>query len=67
MYITDDIGNRYDHYSKGGAATIDFVLANGASENGWFLFPPAHPRASYLIFHDDDNGIHTPQIVRQWP
>jgi hypothetical protein len=56
MYLTDDLGNRYDHMDSGGAAASEVTLTNRQPAYGWFLFPPPAPGATHFTFHDDDNG-----------
>ena len=55
MYITDNLGNRYDFTGLGGAAEEDAVILKDQTVEGWFLFPPPQPGAKLFTFHDDDN------------
>jgi len=54
MYITDNLGNRYDHVEIGGAARGDHRMYEGQFVEGWFLFEPAKPGVTSFVFHDDD-------------
>jgi hypothetical protein len=54
MYVTDNLGNRYDHVELGGEAPKDSKFYEGQTIRGWFLFPPAKPGAMSFTFHDDD-------------
>lgn len=55
MYLTDNLGNRYDFVDLGGAAKDpERVGFPGKTLRGWFLFPPAQPGAFSFTFHDDD-------------
>lgn len=68
MYMTDDLGNRYDHSEVG--TDINIAILCGAMETNsfsdYFLFPPANPEAKFLIFHDDDQGIQTDSFDIVW-
>ena len=55
MYITDDMGNRYDFIDLGGAALEVTLIQSGNKADGWFLFPPPIDQARRFTFHDDDN------------
>lgn len=67
MYLTDNLGNRYDHLQTGGDASRQVTLTNGQTALGRFLFGPPVLDAQYFIFHDDDNNVKTPPIQRVWP
>jgi hypothetical protein len=67
MYLTDDLGNRYNHISVGGGAAKDIAMKNGESIVGWFIFPPAQPGVSAFTFHDSDNDIAIKGIVLSDP
>ena len=67
MYLTDNLGHRYDYLHKGGASAQSLVLMNGQAATGWFLFPQADNNATQFVFHDADNSIQTSPIARQWP
>ena len=56
MYLTDNLGNLYDHYFVGEAAEDYVCIRNGETAQGWFLFPPADPGAVTFAFHDDDQN-----------
>ena len=55
MYITDNLGNRYDHIRLGGAAARDVHFSNRQTAYGWYAFPPAKDGATSFTFHDDDD------------
>lgn len=63
MYVTDNLGNRYDHVDMGGVAPTETRFFHGETIRGWFLFPPAKPGAISLTFHDDDQGKQFEGIV----
>lgn len=67
MYLTDNLGNRYNHRDTGGAASVDTIISPGIIIEGWYLFPSADVRAVELVFHDDDNGVQIGPIPRSWP
>lgn len=55
MYVTDNLGNRYDFTDLGEAANEDTIIRKDENVQGWFLFPPPQPDAKLFTFHDDDN------------
>jgi hypothetical protein len=57
MYLTDELGNRYDHVRAGGAAAREKTMEPNVAQEGWFLFPAPRPGAQVLAFRDDDNGM----------
>ncbi len=63
MYITDNLGNHYDHVEVGGAAAHTETMYDNEPVEGWFLFVPAKQSATTFIFHDDDQGISINDIV----
>ena len=67
LYLTDDLGNRYDHSQSGGAANLQVEIYDGQTVEGWFLFPAPSAGAQYFIFHDDDNLVSTAPFHRDWP
>jgi len=56
MYITDDLGRRYDHIAVGDGAGRDKEMAPNVPEQGWFLFPSPIEGVGVFTFHDDDTG-----------
>jgi hypothetical protein len=66
MYITDNIGNRYDHVEVGGAAAQTVTMHDGTMVSGWFLFAPAKQSATTFTFHNDDQHTTIPNI-HFWP
>lgn len=67
MYVTDNLGNRYDHVEVGGAAAELTTLLHTQTAWGWYLFPPARPGATEFAFHDDDQHVQVPGIVLLHP
>jgi hypothetical protein len=73
MYLTDELGNRYDHIGLSGAAAMEYNFNfEGATTSGAYIFPPAHPGAHIFTFHDDDNRdvvanlvLINPTIIRE--
>jgi uncharacterized protein YgiM (DUF1202 family) len=63
MYLTDNLGNRYDHVETSGAAADAVRIPHGETARGWFLFLPAHSAATSFVFHDDDQGLVIGDIV----
>ncbi len=57
MYLTDNLGNRYDHIATGGSASHDVGMGNGATQTGSFEFPRAKPGAVEFFFHDDNQPV----------
>jgi hypothetical protein len=57
MYLTDNLGNRYDHIAGGDAAYASVVITDGNPVSGWFEFGQPPVGAFGFGFHDDDNGI----------
>ena len=66
MYLTNNLGNRYDHVALGGAAAnaVYFYRVGGpTTATGWYLFPPAGSGATVFAFHDDDQHTVIENIV----
>jgi hypothetical protein len=63
MYITDNIGNHYNHIEVGGDAAYDIYIGDAVPVNGWFLFIPAKQNATIFTFHDDDQGVEIENIT----
>ena len=63
MYLTDNLGNRYDHVATGGAADGSVRMKHTETVRGWFLFLPAHADATSSTFHDDDQHLVIENIV----
>ena len=57
MYLTDNLGKRYDHIAGGGAAYASVGVISGVPVSGWFDFGTGAVGAFTFDFHDDDNGI----------
>jgi hypothetical protein len=56
MYVTDELGRRYDHIAVGEGAGEDKLLKPNAAQHGWFLFPTPAADAGVFAFHDEDVG-----------
>jgi hypothetical protein len=73
MYLTDDLGNRYNHIATSGSAGSEYNFEySGDTTQGVFIFPPARPGATIFTFHDDDNHdaiadlvLVNPTIIRE--
>ena len=73
IYLTDELGNRYDHIATSGTGTEEYEYTyEGETIIGIFIFPPANPGARIFTFHDDANheGISNlvlvnPIIIRE--
>ncbi len=57
MYLTDNLGNRYDFTTLGGAASRTTNHRNGTTSYAWYLFPFPDSNATALTFHDDDQSV----------
>jgi hypothetical protein len=62
MYVTDQLGGRYDHFITNGAARDGATVGTGhmgqvVRLDGTFVFPPARPGARSFTFHEEDNGF----------
>ena len=66
MYLSDDLGSRYDPIETGGVAAQTTRLTGSQSATGWFIFNAPAAQARRLVFHDDDNGIQTGQFELPW-
>ncbi len=62
MYITDNLGNRYDHVEVGGSAGQTVTMHDGTMVSGWFLFAPAKQPVTTFTFHNDDQQSSIPNI-----
>jgi hypothetical protein len=67
IFLTDDLGGRYDILESGGCANEEMRTTMEAIEcMGWFLFPPAHDGAASFDFHyslADSSEQTTPSII----
>jgi hypothetical protein len=64
MYLTDNLGNRYDHLDVGGRMDMYLRVRPGKVIEGWFEFGPPVKGATSFTFHDNDYGFNTiPWIV----
>ena len=57
MYLTDNLGNRYDHIGGDETAYSSIPVSDGLTLSGWFDFGAPPVDAFVFTFHDDDNGI----------
>ena len=58
MYLTDELGNRYDHSdTRGAAAEGGRILGDGSALRGVYVFPAPEPGAMELTFHDEEQGL----------
>ena len=69
MYMTDDLGNRYDHEGAGGDLARNIVNTCGGDVNysGWFYFPPPAAGAKVLTYHDEDQKLEISDLVLENP
>ena len=63
MYVTDNLGRRYDHVAVSGAAAETTYLEDNIPVYGLFTFLPAGPGAATFAFHDEDQGLLLDKIV----
>jgi hypothetical protein len=63
MYIVDNLGNRYDHFSTSGAASMDVSMEDGDTVTGAFIFHAAKEGAFSFTFYDGDQDKSIPNIV----
>ncbi len=63
MYLTDNLGNRYDSIIVSGDAADDIVMQKDITYYGTFTFRPPKPGANRFTFHDDDNSKEIPDIL----
>ena len=69
LYVTDNLGLRYDHIATDGGAR-DGGMINTNTEGtlkGTFTFPPAQPGAYRFMFVDDDWQATIPDIILTTP
>jgi hypothetical protein len=57
MYLSDDIGNRYNHVGASGAAAEHFVMQSDMPVIGGFVFTLPDPGARSFTFHYDGNDL----------
>jgi hypothetical protein len=56
MYLTDNLGNRYDSIIVSDNGAGDLVMVKDVTYYGTFTFRPPKPGANRFTFHDDDNS-----------
>jgi hypothetical protein len=57
MFITNQAGQRFDHFDTTGAAKFGGQLKWMDAITGSFIFPASPAGASVFTFHDDDNDV----------
>ena len=57
MYITDNLGNRYNHINGGGVAYKSVIIEDGVPVYGTFEFSTPPVGAFYFDFHDDNKEM----------
>lgn len=64
MYLTDNLGYRYDHVATDGAARDGGSIYKNqvTTLTGAFVFSPAQLGAWLFTFHDDDQKVVIPNI-----
>ena len=64
LYVTDNLGRRYDFIELSGAArdNSEYVASN-PENSGWYVTSPAKAGATSFTFHVDDQGIAITGIV----
>jgi hypothetical protein len=67
MYLTDNLGNRYDALSVSGEGAKDIRMEKGNTYYSTFIFRPPKPGAYNFTFHDDDNKQEISNIVLDKP
>jgi formylglycine-generating enzyme required for sulfatase activity/WD40 repeat protein len=65
MYITDELGNRYDQLEVN-EPDPGRRLPVMTDIHGWFIFPSFDPEAQCFVFHDDDQRMQSPPFPRTW-
>ncbi len=67
IYLTDNLGNRYDFTALEGAARDGGNAGSGVTLSGYYLFPPAHRGANIFVLHDDDRQKIISNIILNDP
>jgi hypothetical protein len=55
MYVTDDLGNRYDYIGLSGAAGIDAKVRDRETIVGSYIFPPSKGGTAFRFYDADQN------------
>jgi serine/threonine protein kinase len=63
IYLTDNLGHRYDQTAAGGDFARDMRMEDGLTAYGWFRFPSPKPGACIFIFRMDDQHVVIDDIV----
>jgi len=63
IYLTDNLGNRYDQIAVGGDFGRDMLMEHDLKAQGWFKFPPPKPGAYIFTFRMDDQHVVIDNIV----
>jgi hypothetical protein len=67
MFVTDNLGNRYNSISVSGDANGSIIMEKGKTYYGSFIFRPPKPSANRFAFHDEDNDKVISDIVLDKP
>ena len=63
VYVTDNLGHRYDQVAAGGAFAQSMTMEHKVPAAGWFRFPPPQPGAHTFTFRMDDQHVVIENIV----
>jgi hypothetical protein len=63
IYLTDNLGNRYDHIAGGGEAYRSSILETDKPSSGWFEFGASPVDALRFDFHDKIDHILISEIT----
>ena len=63
IYLTDNLGHRYDHTAAGGDFARDVTMEEGLIAYGWFKFTSPKPGAYEFTFRMDDQHVVIDDIV----
>jgi hypothetical protein len=63
MYLTDNLGNRYDAVIVSGDAAHDIIMQKDVTYYGTYTFRPPKPNANRFTFHDDDSDKEISDIL----
>lgn len=63
VYVTDNLGNRYDQAAAGGDFARAVTMEHNVPASGWFKFPPPKPGARTFTFRMDDQHVVIENIV----
>jgi hypothetical protein len=63
IYVTDNLGNRYDHTAVGGDFARSVMMEDDIPATGYFVFPAPRTGASTFTFRMDDQRVSIGGIV----